>query len=130
MKTSGNIESTRQLGKNKVKVDDNGRTERDNKCKLGSEVNNGEINQSKIRDNKVGKKDQKMSKSKNLFKFKKLSKSKKTLESNFFTLGARLAFTKLRQTFVKAPILYYFDLERYIRIEMDISGYAIDGVLS
>ena len=39
-------------------------------------------------------------------------------------------FAKLRQVFVKAPILHYFDLERHIRIETDASGYAISAILS
>ena len=64
-----------------------------------------------------------MSKSKNL------SKSKKRVKSlNFLTPGAKLAFTKLKQTFFKAPTLYYFNPERYIRIEMDVSGYSIGRV--
>ena len=57
------------------------------------------------------------------------SKSKKT-ESGFLTSGARKAFTKLRQAFIKAPILHHFDPERHIRVETDTSGYAIGGVLS
>ena len=61
---------------------------------------------------------------------KNLSKSKRTVGSDFLIPGARLAFTKLRQTFVKAPILHYFELEYYIWIKTDISGYAISGVLS
>ena len=69
-------------------------------------------------DNEVGKKVQ------------NLSKSKKTVGSDFFTPGAKLAFTKLRQTFVKALILYSFDPKCHIRIKMDILGYAISGVLS
>ena len=52
------------------------------------------------------------------------------LRSDFCTPKARLAFTKLRQVFVKALIFYHFDSEYHIRIETDISGYAIDGVLS
>ena len=31
---------------------------------------------------------------------------------------------------MKAPILYHFDPERHIRIEMDASSYAISEVLS
>ena len=92
---------------------------RHNRSKLGG----GEIDGGKV-DDEVGKKDQKMSKSKKLFK------SKKTLESNFFTPRARLAFTELRQAFVKAPILYYFDLEYHIWVEMDILDYTIGGVFS
>ena len=63
-----------------------------------------------------------MSKSRNL--------SKKIVRSDFLTFGARLAFTKLRQIFVKIPILQYFDLERHIRVETDVSGYAIGEVFS
>ena len=39
-------------------------------------------------------------------------------------------FTKLRQAFFKASILYHFNPERHIRIEMDASGYAISRVFS
>ena len=58
-------------------------------------------------------------------------KSKKTVRSsNFLTPGAKLAFTKLRQAFLKAPILHHFNPDRYIQIETDVSGYAIGGLLS
>ena len=50
--------------------------------------------------------------------------------SNFLTPKAKLAFSRLRQAFTKAPILYHFDPERYIRIEIDSSDYAIGGILS
>ena len=50
--------------------------------------------------------------------------------SDFLTPGAKLAFTKLGQAFLKALILYHFDPERHIWIEMNVSGYAIGGVLS
>ena len=53
-----------------------------------------------------------------------------TVRSDFFTPGAKLVFTKLRQVFVKAPILHYVDPECHIRIGTDKSGYAIGGVLS
>ena len=49
--------------------------------------------------------------------------------TGFFTLKARLAFTQFRQTFVEAPILYYFDPESHIWIEINISGYAIGSIL-
>ena len=49
---------------------------------------------------------------------------------DFFTSGAKLAFTRLKQAFVKALIFYHFDLEYYIRIELDTSGYAIGEVLN
>ena len=47
----------------------------------------------------------------------------------FFIPEARLAFTQLRQAFVKAPIFYYFNLKCYIRIETGMSGYAISRIL-
>ena len=66
-----------------------------------------------------------MSKSKNS------SKSKKTVgSSDFLTSRSKLAFTKLKQAFFKALILYHFDPECHIRIETDVSGYAISGVFS
>ena len=37
------------------------------------------------------------------------------IQSRLFLIsGAKKAFTKLRKAFVKAPILNYFNLERYI----------------
>lgn len=39
-------------------------------------------------------------------------------------------FNQLRQAFTKAPIFQHFDLKHHIRIETNISGYAIDEVLS
>ena len=67
----------------------------------------------------------------NSSKSKNLAKSKKTVRcSDFLTLGAKLAFTELRQAFLKALILHHFNPERYIRIEIDVSGYAIGRVLS
>ena len=50
--------------------------------------------------------------------------------TGFFTPKTRLAFTQLRQTFVKAPILHHFDPESHILIETDASGYAISSILS
>ena len=45
------------------------------------------------------------------------------------TPDARQAFTQLWQAFTKAPILQQFDPEYHIRIETDVSDYAIGGVL-
>ena len=53
-----------------------------------------------------------------------------TEESNLLTSNAKKAFNHLKLAFIKAPILQYFDLESHIRIETDVSGYAIGGVLS
>ena len=80
-------------------------------------------------DDEVGKKGWNLSKSKNPSKSKNSSMSKK-IELSFLTSGARMAFTKLRQTFIKAPIFHHFDLKCHIRIETDASGYAIGGVFS
>ena len=55
-------------------------------------------------------------------KFKNSFKSIKIVESDLFTLGVKLAFTKLRQAFVKTPILQHFDPEHHIQIETDVSG--------
>lgn len=83
------------------------------------------------------------SKKSNLVKFKKsdLAKSKKSNLSNdftkanstrksFFTFEAKKTFIHLQKSFTKAPILRHFDLECYIRIKTDVSGYTISGVLS
>ncbi len=48
----------------------------------------------------------------------------------FLTSRARQVFTKLKQVFIRALILNHFHLERYIRIQMDASGYAIGGIYS
>ena len=100
---------------------------------------------------KSGKsKGQETSKSQKLAKSQKLSKSgkskgeksKKSPKSgnspnfgatgsgpSFLTPEARSAFNHLWLAFTKAPILWHFDRECYIRIETDASGYAIDGML-
>ncbi len=59
------------------------------------------------------------------FRAKNLGQSK-----TFFISKAKKNFTKLRQAFIKALIHNYFDLEYYIRIEIDESGYAIDEIFS
>ena len=89
-----------------------------------NEVDGNEVDGNEVEGNKVGKKVQNLPKSKNL------SKSKKMVEWDFYTLGAKLTFTKLRQAFFKTPILHHFDREHYIQIETDALGYAIGKVLS
>ena len=89
-----------------------------------SEINNVEVDGGEDEVDEVGKKARKTSKSKNL------SKSQKTVGSDFSTPEAKLAFTKLRQAFIKAPILHHFNPERHIQIETDVSSYAIDKVLN
>ena len=106
------------LGKGEVEVGGDSRAERDGSELDESELDGNKVDGGEFGDDEVGKKVQ------------NLSKSKTMVRSDFFTLQAKLAFAKLSQAFVKAPILHHFDLERHIRIEMDASGYAIGGVLN
>ena len=119
LKISRSTESLTQHGEGGVGVGDVNRAGLDGNKLDGSKVDGGEV-----MDDEVGKKVQKLFKSKNLSKFKK------TIRSDFLISGAKLAFTKLRQVFFKAPILHHFDLECYIWIETDISSYIIGGVFS
>ena len=48
---------------------------------------------------------------------------------DYLTSATKKTFNHLRYAFTQAPILQYFDPKRYTRIETDVSGYAIDGVL-
>ena len=121
LKTSGNTEPLTRPGKGVVEVGGDSRAGRDGIDRSG--MDDVEVDGGEVKVDEVEKKGRKTSKS------KKLSKSK-MVGSDFFTPGAKLAFTKLRQVFLKAPILHQFDLERHIRIEMDVSGYAIGEVLS
>ena len=50
--------------------------------------------------------------------------------SNYLTSDTKRVFNQLYQAFTEAPIFKHFDLEQYIRVKIDASGYAIDGVLS
>ena len=127
-------ESTK-LRKGGVRVDGDNRTRLDGRCKLDRKKTYNNEFDDKVDneiddeiDDKVGKKGQKTFKSRNLFR--KLSKSKTITRLNFLTPEARLVFTKLRQVFVKALIFHYFDPERHIRVETDVSGYTIGEVLN
>ena len=86
-----------------------------------SEIGNNEIDDKG--DNEVRKK------SRNLFKSINSSKFKKT-ELGFLISETKMAFTKLRQAFDKAPIFHHFDPKRHIQFETNISGYVIGGVFS
>ena len=88
---------------------------------------------------KSGKsKSKKTSKSRNSAKSgKKLSKNGNSTNSDatedgpkFLTPNARTALNRLWLAFTEAPILWHFDPECHIRIETDVSGYAIGGVLN
>ena len=135
LKTSRSTESSTRPAEGVVGVASNTRAGRE-RSKLernelnggevdGSKVDGSEVDGSEVEVDEVGKKVQKMSKSKNSSKSKKMVGS-----SNFFTPTAKLAFTKLKQTFLKAPILQYIDPECHIRIETDVSSYAISKVFS
>ena len=113
LKTPGGTESKTRLGEGGVGFGSDSRAGRN---RIG--IDDGEVRGGEVEDDEVGKKAQKLSKSKNSSKL------------DFLTPGARLAFTKLRQAFVKAPILHHFDPKRHIRIETDVSGYAIDRVFN
>ena len=125
LKTSGNIESKAQPSEGRVGVDGDSRARYVRSEIDESGMNDVEVDGDKVEVDEVGKKVQKSS------KFKILSKSKKTIRSlDFLTLRAKLAFTKLKQAFLKAPILYHFDPECHIRIETGALGYTISRVLS
>ena len=76
--------------KGRIGVGGDSRAGRDRSEIDGSGMDNIEVNGSEVEVDEVGKKGRKMFKSKNL------SKSQKTVGSDFVTLRARLAFTKLR----------------------------------
>ena len=84
----------------------------------GSKMDDVEVDGGEVEVDKVGKKAQ------------KTSKSQKTVGSDFLIPRAKLAFIKLRQAFLIAPILHHFDSDCHIRIETDASGYTIGGVFS
>ena len=59
-----------------------------------------------------------------------LSSFKKSTGVDYLTFGTKTAFNYLRHTFIQALILQYFDLKCHIRIEIDVLGYIISGVLN
>ena len=93
----------------KLGVDGNSRAGRGGNAIDVSGKDDVEVDGSEIEVNEVGKKVQKLSKSKNSTKSKK-----KVRSSDFFTLGTKLTFTELKQVFLKALIFYHFDLEYHI----------------
>ena len=50
--------------------------------------------------------------------------------SDYLISAIKKAFNHLRHPFTQAPILQHFDPERHIRIEINVSGYAIGGVIN
>ena len=69
-------------------------------------------------------------KSKSRTKSGHLGNSNNLEERKFLTSDAREAFNRLRQAFIKAPILRHFNPDWHIRIETNALGYIIERVLS
>ena len=107
LKISGSTESKTRPGEGGVGVGGSGAGRGSNRAgRDGSKLDDGTRNDgNKVDGDEVGTKVQ------------KLSKSKKT-ELGFLTPRARKTFTELRQAFIKAPILYHFDLEHHIQVEV------------
>ena len=91
LKTPKSIESKIQPGEGGVGNGDNSRAGHDKSEIDGSGIDNVEVDGNEVEFDKIGKKVQKSSKSKNSSKIKKTEWS-----SDFLTPGAKLAFTKLR----------------------------------
>ena len=65
--------------------------------------------------------------SKNLMYMLNIGTIKKPI---FLTPNAKKIFNYLREIFIKAIILQYFNLKSHIQIKTDVLGYAIGKVLS
>ena len=71
------------------------------------------------------------SKKRKLIKIKKSDFAKaNSSKADFLILKAKKVFTHLQKVFNKTPILQHFDLECYIYMEIDASGYAISRILN
>ena len=89
--------------------------------------------QSKKEPTQKSRKGQKTAKSKKWIPVKKAkaSKAKNLGQSGMFlTADIKRTFIKLRQAFVKAPILNHFDSKRHIQIETNTLGYVIGEILN
>ena len=125
LKTTGNTGSIIDIEETKGKAGSNNVV--DDSVVSGDEVTN--------QTNSIKRKNQvKTIKSKILVKSKNHdfppNSRNKEAGTGFFTPEARLAFTQLRQAFIEALILHHFDPKRHIRIETDMSGYAIGRILN
>ena len=73
-------------------------------------------------------------KSKNIIMSDFLIKLKSLVEQSFklgfLTFKANLLFAKLKQVFIEILILYHFDLECHIYVQINASRYAISRVFS
>ena len=72
-------------------------------------------------------KSSKNNKSKNLTYILNIRATKKL---TFLIFNAKKVFNYLKQLFIKALIFRRFDLKSYVKIETDISGYAMNKVLT
>ena len=59
-----------------------------------------------------------------------MSNIRATRKPNFLTPNVKKTFNYLKLAFIKALILWHFDLENHTQIKIDASGYAIGGVLN
>lgn len=75
-----------------------------------------------------------LSRKNNYIESGKDNNNNKTVRKNggtsYLTPKAKIAFAKWKKAFIKALILYHFQPNWYIWIEIDVSGYAIGGVIS
>ena len=115
-----------------------------NKVLAANEINNVEGSDESIKKYRKLSKTRKSSKSWKLSKSQKLAKSRKeSLKSgnlpnfdikengpSFLTPDIKTAFNHLWLAFTKALILWHFDLECHIWIEINALDYAIGDVLS
>lgn len=58
------------------------------------------------------------------------SAKRNSSETDFLIFKTKKAFIYLKKAFIKVLIIYHFDPERHIRIEIDLSGYTIYVVLN
>ena len=72
----------------------------------------------------------KSAKSKIRTKIGYLSNNNDLEEPKFLNSNTKEAFNRLRQAFTKGPIFRHFNPECHIRIEINVSGYVIERVLS
>ena len=113
MLKSSSTESSKPK-KGGVGISDDNKARRDSRCKIDrSEISDNEIDDQVDDEFDDRVDDEFEKKGRNPSKTKNLSKPKKT-ELDFFTFGSRMAFTKLRQAIIKAPILYHLNPEYHI----------------
>ena len=79
-----------------------------------------------IADDKFSEGDNRKNRAKILSVF---STSMDLTKANYLISGAKKTFNLLRHAFIQMLIVQYFDLEWYIWIETNMSGYAIGEVI-